>query len=92
MAVEGKLQRDIADALEVSVMTYHRWRKARLLEARQDAADLQERRIEELQRENSRLRKLVTDLLLQKLTLEEAQEFAAARSRHGEPAFKSPAL
>jgi hypothetical protein len=83
LAAQGKLQKDIAGALRVSVMTLHRWRKARgsrrsggaigkssaetaRLEADTDAL------IQELERENARLRVLVTDLLLEKSRLEDA--------------------
>ena len=83
MAAQGKLQGDIAKSLGISVMTYHRWRKAhrtlvqptpRLAHA--DRTDIQIEReemsqIRDLQLENSRLRRLVTDLLLEKVKLEE---------------------
>jgi putative transposase len=72
MAAEGKPQRDIAHALNVSIMTYHRWRKshsARPVQA--GAAPGDQKRISELQVENLRLRRLVTDLLLEKVRLEE---------------------
>ncbi len=82
LIAEGKLNRDIAEALGVSVMTYHRWRKTR--QSPQLAGPFepggaemggspmdQSRRIRELQLENSRLRYLVTDLLLGKMTIEE---------------------
>jgi hypothetical protein len=84
MAAQGKLQGDIAASLGVSVMTYHRWRKARGALARAAArpvaeavrADIAPEReqmgqIRELQLENARLRRLVTDLLLEKVELEE---------------------
>jgi len=84
MAAEGKLQADIANALGVSVMTLHRWRKLPL-EAHKAPApaktnqsaqvarhQTQPNRIAELQLENSRLRRLLTDLLLEKMKLEEA--------------------
>jgi putative transposase len=84
MAADGMLQTDIARALGVSVMTYHRWRtgrpafdKAPSPERREpNAATRQTEReqnaqLEKLQLENSRLRKLVTDLLLEKVKLEE---------------------
>ncbi len=81
LAQAGRTQGDIARALEVSVMTFHRWRKAHpnhaaLLAIKsqddepQSARDQREH-IAELQLENSRLRRLVTDLLLEKLKLEE---------------------
>jgi len=68
--------------LRVSVMTLHRWRKALAEPQPASAATHQGRqphltdndveRIAELQVENSRLRRLVTDLLLEKMTLDEA--------------------
>jgi putative transposase len=81
LIAEGNLQADVAKALGVSVMTYHRWRKARkssppAMPARSKAASdaspiEQTRRINQLQLENARLRRLVTDLLLEKMNLEE---------------------
>jgi putative transposase len=85
MLAQGRLHSDIARSLGISVMTYHRWRKARgslTLASSKPAAIVtehadgqQEReqmaRIRELQLENSRLRRLVTDLLLEKVKLEE---------------------
>ena len=83
MAVQGKLHGDIAKALGVSLMTYHRWRKARA--ASRSAPPLVEvnrvdvlskrdevKRIGELKLENSRLRDIVADLLLEKMALEES--------------------
>ncbi len=82
MAAEGRLHGDIAKSLGISVMTYHRWRKARLthIPSKQAAGaspadSLAEReqmnQIRELRLENMRLRRLVTDLLLEKDKLEE---------------------
>jgi hypothetical protein len=91
MSAQGRLHGDIAKALGVSVMTYHRWRKARKeshgrtseplhlpvpsqpsgMETMSSAIE-QTSRISELQLENSRLRRLVTDLLLEKMNLEES--------------------
>src|SRR5215467_7188964 len=69
LVTQGKLQSEIARTLGVSVMTLHRWRK----EASQpDQAPSGGDRIIELQLENSRLRRLVTDLLLEKVRREEA--------------------
>src|SRR6266852_5650486 len=83
MAAQSVLHRDIAKLLGISVMTYHRWRKARgatvrstsRLAADGERAEIPVDReeigqIRELKIENSRLRRLVTDLLLQKLELE----------------------
>ena len=81
MAAEGRLQSDIARSLGVSVMTYHRWRNGRPALEGFKAAEKAYRRpknpvikaenVTELQLENSRLRRLVTDLLLEKVRLEE---------------------
>ena len=83
LAAQGKLHKDIARALGVSVMTFHRWRKARpgspaggkdrrglerIRRPEPETASL----IDELERENARLRMLVTDLLLERAKLEEA--------------------
>jgi putative transposase len=79
LATQGKLQSEIARTLGVSVMTLHRWRKAPpgaqpAHEVRQffNGAGGRGDGIAELQLENSRLRQLVTDLLLEKLRPEEA--------------------
>jgi putative transposase len=82
LATRGKLQSEIARTLGVSVMTLHRWRKAPPVPEPTLAAtpEVTERgrtrggggRTAELQLENSRLRLLVTDLLLEKIKLEEA--------------------
>jgi putative transposase len=83
MAAQGKLHSVIAKSLGISVMTYHRWRKAHGTLARStmqladdERTDMpidreQMSQIRELQLENSRLRRLVTDLLLEKVKLEE---------------------
>jgi putative transposase len=82
LVTQGKLQSEIARALGVSVMTLYRWRKAPpgpqpALAATAEAGEPDrtrgaDDRIAELQLENSRLRRLVTDLLLEKVKLEEA--------------------
>ena len=84
LAMGGKLQSEIARTLGVSVMTLHRWRKVShepqlalvaTAEAREpDRTRGADDRIAELQLENSRLRRLVTDLLLEKVKLEEAAQ------------------
>ncbi len=84
MASQGRLHGDIAKSLGISLMTYHRWRKARGASARSPSRPMtgaeridispereQMSQIRELQLENSRLRRLVTDLLLEKVKLEE---------------------
>jgi transposase-like protein len=83
LATQGKSQSEIARTLGVSVMTLHRWRKAPpepagpqpVHEAGQPNRTLSgDDRIAQLQLENSRLRRLVTDLLLEKIKLEEAAQ------------------
>ena len=78
LATQGKLQSEISRTLGVSVMTLHRWRKMSLARRAPPNGPSQldqmppASRIAELQLENSRLRRLVTDLLLEKLRHEEA--------------------
>jgi putative transposase len=80
LAAQGRLQSDIARTLGISVMTLHRWRKAATPmppavtnETTQFEHELgQGSHTEETRLENSRLRRLVTDLLLEKMKLEEA--------------------
>ncbi|HKB22930.1 MAG TPA: helix-turn-helix domain-containing protein [Methyloceanibacter sp.] len=84
LATQGKLQSEIARTLGVSVMTLHRWHKAPLgpqpvLVVTPEAKEPHrtrgaDDRIAELQLENSRLRRLVTDLLLEKIKFEEAAQ------------------
>jgi putative transposase len=89
MVREGKLQNEIAHALGISVMTYHRWRKAQPASTLVDVEDnyplVPEHnhlaRLGDLQLENTRLRRLVTDLLLEKVKLEE-ELLAHAKKRH----------
>ena len=70
LAAEAKMPSEIARTLGVSVMTLHRWRSR---EASQpDRTRGRGDRIAELELENSQLRRLVTDLLLEKIRLEEA--------------------
>jgi putative transposase len=90
MMSQGKLQTEIARTLGVSVMTLHRWRKGS--PRRHNAAGPtnggvnsanavpdQSDRIAELQLENVRLRRLVTDLLLERMKLEEAADAQGRR-------------
>ncbi|WP_404514977.1 transposase [Bradyrhizobium ottawaense] len=97
LARAGNSQVSICEALGVSVMTLHRWRKLPLSKdvgqssegpnAGRDppppraSMDEMRRALEELTVENRRLRKLVTDLMLEKMTLEEASapSFASGR-------------
>ena len=84
----GKSQRDICKVLGVSVMTFHRWRKLPIMvKAKQEAPTIAPEqpispaassaadmalRLEELAIENRRLRKIVTDLMLEKMKIEES--------------------
>jgi hypothetical protein len=84
LAAQGKLQTEIARTLGVSVMTLHRWRKAPPVPQHASVAIHEAGqpgrtrgggdRMAELQIENSRLRRLVTDLLLEKIKREEAAQ------------------
>lgn len=84
MAAQGRLQSDIAKTLGVSIMTYHRWRKARgaINSASPASATLRahgsKSELGELYIENSRLRHLVADLLLEKVKLEESLQGRSA--------------
>jgi putative transposase len=103
LAAQGKSQPEIAKALGVSVMTYHRWRKDHTSAARvstsqpasavaemqgggpshsaaaeEQGGRAQRSRIAELQVENARLRRLVADLLLEKVRLEEVLDRGAS--------------
>jgi transposase-like protein len=87
LARAGKSQVQICKALGVSVMTFHRWRKLSLRKGEVKPAPSlpaepstatpstmaeMRRVLEELTIENRRLRKIVTDLLLEKMKIEEA--------------------
>jgi hypothetical protein len=84
LTARGAAQHEIANTVGISVMTLHRWRKARLQATRSSkepeaapAAPLDPKRskpnlasrVAELQLENTRLRRLLTDLLLKKMKL-----------------------
>lgn len=86
---EGKTVNEIARTLGISVMTLHRWKKARpqlagaaptrgrMIASGPKPAPLDS--IAELQAENARLRRLLTDFLLEKLSLEEGLDPRARR-------------
>ncbi len=91
LETEGRTQAEIARSLGISVMTLHRWRKAEpsslkpiSQSARQPtrvpSEPVRTMGISELQLENSRLRQLVTDLLLEKMRLEEEVRAMSAQS------------
>ena len=68
LARQGKLESEIARTLGVSIWTLHRWRKEADEPNRRRSGD---DRVTELQLENSRLRRLVTDILLETIKLKE---------------------
>jgi len=83
LAAKGKTQREISKALGVSIMTFHRWKKmmpaaangdggrgTEILMEKPDTMDADDE-VARLELENSRLRRLVTDMLLEKLKLED---------------------
>jgi transposase-like protein len=91
LARAGRSQVEVCQALDISVMTFHRWRKLPLMpdeptgvealgpqkellsvEQRLLNAEQMTRLVAELTIENRRLRKIVTDLLLEKTRMEEA--------------------
>ena len=99
LAAKGKTQREISKALGVSIMTYHRWKKmmtavedgaARfdggVLVSQSESADPSEYgdRLKQLEIENTRLRRLVTDMLLEKLKREDELR-ARQRAPFGRP-------
>ncbi|WP_050626289.1 helix-turn-helix domain-containing protein [Bradyrhizobium viridifuturi] len=95
LMARGQSQAQACKVLGVSVMTFHRWRKQEAarghpangtvteLAARTDDRDgipHVHNRIDELRLENERLRRIVTDLLLEKMKIEEK---LAVRSNGG---------
>ncbi len=64
---QGKKVAEIVKALGVTEVTYYRWRQEY-----GGMTTAQAKRLKELERENSRLRKAVADLTLDKLILQEA--------------------
>jgi transposase len=98
LAAKGRTQREISKALGVSIMTYHRWRKM-LNSAGGSAEDggrsesepqpqgwrdaSSAETIKRLELENSQLRRLVTDMLLSKLKLEEELHARQEARRRG---------
>jgi transposase-like protein len=64
---QGHTVANIIKALEISEVTYYRWRKEY-----GGMTTSQVKRLKELEKENLRLRKAVSDLTLDKLILQEA--------------------
>ena len=69
MLAGGKTLGQVAQALEISEQTYHRWRKKYGGMKAEEA-----KRLKHLEEENRRLKKLVADLALDKDILKEALE------------------
>jgi putative transposase len=67
LAAQGKAVAEAVRSIGVTEQTYHRWR-AEFGGLKLD----QVRRLKELERENARLRKAVSDLTLEKVILKEA--------------------
>jgi putative transposase len=97
LAAQGMVQREIVDALGVSVMTLHRWRKSlsrethgmvEVNEIAQPREPVADRAVTEIEIENTRLRRLVVDLLLEKIKLEEGarRRLVVSRPRPSLPA------
>ena len=66
---QGRSVKEVSRELGVTEQTYYRWRKEY-----GGLKDSQARRLKELERENSRLKKAVADLTLDKVILKEALE------------------
>jgi transposase-like protein len=106
LARAGKSQVEVCKALGVSVMTFHRWRKLPMfVKAKEDAPAIvpeppsnaeppnvaeMARLLEELSIENRRLRKIVTDLLLEKIKLEESTAALLPNSVPGKTMAAAP--
>jgi len=95
LVAEGKLHSEVARALGVSIMTYHRWRKSRGTRNDRKEEELPPtmgsfgfltsvkgyESIEDLKTENARLRNLFTDLVLEKIKLEEELQALRAQKK-----------
>ena len=64
---QGHAVANVIKALEISEVTYYRWRKEY-----GGMSTSQAKRLKELEKENARLRRAVSDLTLDKLILQEA--------------------
>jgi hypothetical protein len=95
LLAEGKFRDEVTRALGVSNMTYHRWRKAQGSQADRERGGItgfsnigddpglpsRHQSMEELRIENARLRKLFTDVVLEKIKLED--ELRLLRTKNG---------
>jgi putative transposase len=66
---QGHAVANVIKALEISEVTYYRWRKEY-----GGMSTSQAKRLKELEKENARLRRAVSDLTLDKLILQEASK------------------
>lgn len=97
LAAKGKTQREISKALGVSIMTYHRWKKMPGATKRPSenawrgqapvgheiANDTSpEEAVKRLIFENSQLRRLLTDMLLEKVKLEDELRSRGGPRKH----------
>jgi transcriptional regulator with XRE-family HTH domain len=94
MAAKGSTQKEISQALGISVMTYHRWRRSRVEHQSEENTPspspvappvFSQSQLSTLELENERLRRLVTDLLLEKMALQEQLEGRKPTSRQRRP-------
>ena len=89
LANQGMLQSDIANTLGISVMTLHRWRKPPpkpVMIAVNEPEEFEpklprDQQRFDLQYENSRLRRLVIDLLLENMELQETANRSGSRQK-----------
>jgi putative transposase len=75
MSRDGAPQKMICRKFGISVMTYHRWRK-RERDNRPSVAQLPPTRLQELRLENDRLRRIASDLLMEKARMQDALQNA----------------
>lgn len=71
LARRGLSQAEICNELGVSIMTLHRWKKLPPTPVPRAASGNDLRHLQELQLENQQLRKIITDLMLEKLRIQE---------------------
>jgi|tagenome__1003787_1003787.scaffolds.fasta_scaffold19406713_1 putative transposase len=93
LLAEGKFRDEVTRALGVSNMTYHRWRKAQGSERGGEAGSSniheepgshsRHQSMEELRIENARLRNLFTDVVLEKIKLEDELRSLRAKMDKG---------
>ena len=71
MVRDGKTQSEIAEILGISVMTFHRWRKASQARNAARTPTSPGERMREIEAENARLRDCVVRMLLENEALKE---------------------